>query len=133
MFFARRPVTVYRLIGKETIEENMIRAAEKKLQLEAEVVGEESTYASLAGAAKSKKGQRAGQIVIVLCLRGGGLLFAAMCLIGFGVCFFFSSVDQRIGFEMTFLHSAKSLSLITEKEEEEQMAASLLKEVLLHT
>ena len=51
-----RPVTVYRLIGKETIEENMIRAAEKKLQLEAEVVGEESTYASLAAGAKSKKG-----------------------------------------------------------------------------
>ena len=36
----------------------MFRAAEKKLQLEAEVVGEESTYASLAGAAKSKKGNK---------------------------------------------------------------------------
>ena len=33
----------------------MLRAAERKLQLEAEVVGEESTYASLQGTAKSKK------------------------------------------------------------------------------
>ena len=50
-------MSVYRLIGKETIEENMLRAAEKKLQLEAEVVGEESTYASLSGAARTKKGE----------------------------------------------------------------------------
>ena len=67
-------MTVYRLIGKETIEENMFRAAEKKLQLEAEVVGEESTYASLQGPAKSKKGNeanhakpRAGWIVGRMC------------------------------------------------------------------
>ena len=59
VFVLARPVTVYRLIGKETIEENMFRAAEKKLQLEAEVVGEESTYASLQGPAKSKKGNEA--------------------------------------------------------------------------
>ena len=54
---------MYRLIGKETIEENMLRAAEKKLQLEAEVVGEESTYASLSGAARTKKGEQLGLFI----------------------------------------------------------------------
>lgn len=34
-----REVTVYKCIGKDTIEENILKCGEKKLRLEKEVVG----------------------------------------------------------------------------------------------
>ena len=45
-FYRFRDVTVYKFIGENTIEENMLRCGEKKLQLEKNLVGnhEESMF-----------------------------------------------------------------------------------------
>ena len=37
-----RDVTIYKLIGEDTIEENMLRVGERKLELEKELVGNQA-------------------------------------------------------------------------------------------